>query len=144
MELHIKPGERVEFSKTIGESDVNLFAGLTGDFAPIHVDAEFAGASFLGSRVAHGVLVLGLLSTTSSIISARSIERGCAGVPVSLGYDRIRFLKPVRLGDTITARYTVESVDPEAARTRSRCEAFNQRGELCLAGEHIMKWVEKG
>ncbi|HEY0523061.1 MAG TPA: MaoC family dehydratase [Stellaceae bacterium] len=142
IDIHISPGEHAEFSKTIGESDVNLFAGLTGDFAQIHIDAAFASRNGFGQRIAHGVLVLGLLSTTSSMISQRSIERGCKGVPVSLGYDRIRFLKPVLLGDTITARYTVESVDVEKARTRSKIEAVNQRGELCLAGEHIMKWIE--
>jgi 3-hydroxybutyryl-CoA dehydratase len=142
MDLCIKPGEQAEFSKTIGETEISLFAGITGDFAPIHVDEEVGRKNSLGTRIAHGVLVLGLLSTTSSVISARSIERGCKGFPVSLGYDRVRFLKPVKLGDTVTARYTVLEVDGEKRRTRSKCEAFNQRGELCLAAEHIMKWLE--
>ena len=142
MDPLIKPGERVEFRKTIGETEISLFAGITGDFAPVHVDADFASRNPFGTRIAHGVLVLGLLSTTSSMISARSEERGCKGVCVSLGYDRIRVLKPVLLGDTITARYTVEEVDPVKSRTRSKIEAFNQKGELCLAGEHILKWVE--
>jgi acyl dehydratase len=142
MDPLIKAGERVEFRKTIGETEISLFAGITGDFAPVHVDADFASRNPFGKRIAHGVLVLGLLSTTSSVISARSAERGCKGVCVSLGYDRIRFLKPVLLGDTITARYTVEEVDPVKSRTRSKIEAFNQTGELCLVGEHILKWVE--
>src|SRR5262245_12718107 len=105
MEIFIKPGETAEFAKTIGETEISLFAGITGDYAPIHVNDEVGKANSFGARIAHGVLVLGLLSTTSSMISARSIERGCQGFPVSLGYDRIRFLKAVRLGDTITARY---------------------------------------
>jgi 3-hydroxybutyryl-CoA dehydratase len=143
METFIRVGETAEFTKTVGETEISLFAGITGDFAPVHVDAHFASQNPFKSRIAHGVLVLGLLSTCSSVISARSVERGCTAVSVSLGYDRIRFLKPVLLGDTVTARYTVLEVDPVKARTRSRCEAFNQRGELCLAGEHILKWVAR-
>lgn len=142
MDPLIKAGERVEFRKTVGETEISLFAGITGDFAPVHVDAHFASQNPFKSRIAHGVLVLGLLSTCSSVISARAVERGCAGVAVSLGYDRVRFLKPVLLGDTVTAKYTVLEVDPAKSRTRSKCEAFNQRRELCLAAEHILKWVE--
>jgi acyl dehydratase len=138
IDIHINPGERAEFSKTIGESDVNLFAGLTGDFAPIHVDEHFASQHAFGRRIAHGVLVLGLLSTTSSMISQRSIERGCKGFPVSLGYDRIRFLKAVKLGDTITARVEVVETLRERNRVRLRTECANRAGEVVLVGE---AWV---
>lgn len=136
-------GEQVEFRKTIGECDLVLFAGLSGDFDPIHVDEEYARSTAFGRRIAHGALVMGLLSTTSSIISRRSVERGSPGTPVSVGYDRIRFVKPVFIGDTLTARYTIEEVDDEAGRTRSKAEVLNQHGELCLSGTHILKWVIK-
>ena len=91
----------------------------------------------------HGSLIMGLLSTTASMISRRSVARGSKAVSVSLGYDKVRFLRPVFINDTLTARYTVEEIDTAAARSRSRVEVVNQSGELCLAGTHIMKWVSQ-
>jgi acyl dehydratase len=143
METYLKPGETVEFSKTIGETDLTLFSGLTGDFDPIHVNEHYAKTTMFGQRIAHGCLVMGLLSTTASMISRRSVERGAKGVPVSLGYDKIRFLKPVFIGDTLTARYTIEEIDPAQARSRSKVEVVKQDGEACLVGTHIMKWVPR-
>ena len=61
--------------------------------------------------------------------------------PVSLGYDRIRFTAPVRIGDTVTVRYTIRSVEPERSRSRAKLRAMNQHGETVGVGEHIMKWV---
>jgi acyl dehydratase len=139
----LSAGEQAEFSKTIGERDLDLFAELSGDFDPIHVDEEYARNTAFGRRIAHGGLVMSLLSTTASTMSRRSQDRGSPGNSVSIGYDRIRFLKPVFIGDTLTARYTIEEVDDEAGRTRSKVEVFNQHGELCLVGAHIMKWVPK-
>jgi len=86
---------------------------------------------------------MSLCSTTASQMASRSRERGADAVPVSLGYDKIRFLKPVFIGDTLTARYTVEAVDRERGRTRARIEVLNQAGETCLAGTHVMKWVAR-
>ena len=137
-------GETACFAKTITETDLVLFAGLTGDFDPIHVNEDYAARTPFGRRIAHGALVMGLLSTTASMMSRRSAERGATGTSVSLGYDRIRFLKPVFIGDTLTARYTVEEIDAAAGRSRSRVEVVNQAGEACLVGTHIMKWVEAG
>lgn len=137
-------GETASFAKTITETDLVLFAGLTGDFDPIHVNEDYAARTPFGRRIAHGALVMGLLSTTASMMSRRSAERGATGTSVSLGYDRIRFLKPVFIGDTLTARYTVEEIDAAAGRSRSRVEVVNQAGEACLVGTHIMKWVEAG
>jgi 3-hydroxybutyryl-CoA dehydratase len=137
----LEVGETASFSKTITEADLVLFAGVTGDFDPIHVNEEYAKASAFGQRIVHGGLVMGLLSTTASMMSRRSVERGSKAVSVSLGYDRIRFLRPVFINDTLTARYTIEELDTEAARSRSRVEVVNQFGELCLVGTHIMKWV---
>jgi len=134
-------GETATFSKTITEADLVLFAGVTGDFDPIHVNEEYAQASAFGRRIVHGGLVMGLLSTTASMMSRRSVERGSKAVSVSLGYDRIRFLRPVFINDTLTARYTIEDLNTEAARSRSRVEVVNQSGALCLVGTHIMKWV---
>ena len=137
----LEVGETASFSKTITEADLVLFSGITGDFDPIHVDEDYARTTAFGRRIVHGGLVMGLLSTTASMMSRRSAERGSKARPVSLGYDRVRFLKPVFIGDTLTARYTVEELDMAAARSRSRAEVFNQSGELVLAATHIMKWV---
>ena len=141
IETVLAVGERAEFSKTIGECDVALFAGLTGDFDPIHVDEEYARATAFGRRIAHGGLIMGLLSTAASMMSRRSVERGAKAVPVSIGYDRIRFIKPVFIEDTVTARYTIEEIDAAAGRSRSKVEVVKANGELCVAGIHVMKWV---
>lgn len=143
IETFLKVGERAEFSKTIGEADLVLFSGLTGDFDPIHVNEDFARTTAFGKRIAHGALVMGLLSTTASMMSRRSIERGAQAVPVSLGYDRIRFVNPVFINDTLTARYTIEEIDPVAGRSRSAIEVVKSNGDVCVAGTHIMKWVKK-
>ena len=141
IESHLNVGETATFAKTITETDIVLFSGLSGDFDPIHTNEEYAKASAFGRRIAHGGLVMGLLSTTASMMSRRSVERGSKAVSVSLGYDKIRFIRPVFINDTLTARYIVEEIDPQAARSRSRVEIVNQSGELCLVGTHVMKWV---
>jgi 3-hydroxybutyryl-CoA dehydratase len=140
-ETHLKIGETAVFSKTITETDVVLFSGLTGDFDPIHVNEQYAKATPFGRRIAHGGLVMGLLSTTASMMSRRSVERGSTATSVSLGYDKIRFIRPVFINDTLTARYTIEEIDTATARSRSKVEIVNQSDELCLVGTHVMKWV---
>ncbi len=134
-------GESVEFCKAISTNDIDLFAQISGDFDPIHVDDDYAKTTAFGRRIAHGGLVMSLLSTTASLMSRRSAERGTPGRPVSIGYDRIRFLKPVFADDTLTAHYTISSVDDEAGRTQASAEVRNQHGDLCLVGTHVMKWV---
>ncbi len=141
MEMFVAVGEEATFAKTIAEADLLLFSALSGDFDPIHVNEEYARASQFGRRIAHGGLVMGLLSTTASMISRRAVERGSKGISVSLGYDKIRFLRPVFIGDTLTARYRIEEIDTEAGRSLSRVEVANQHGELCLAGTHVMRWL---
>lgn len=140
-ETHLKIGETATFSKTITETDVVLFSGLTGDFDPIHVNEQYAKATPFGRRIAHGGLVMGLLSTTASMMSRRSVERGSTATSVSLGYDKIRFIRPVFINDTLTARYTIEDIDMATSRSRSKVEIVNQSDELCLIGTHVMKWV---
>jgi 3-hydroxybutyryl-CoA dehydratase len=143
-EFHVTVGERVKFSKTIGESDVYLFAGITGDFSGNHVNEEYMRGSVFGQRIAHGALLVGFMSTTSSMMIARSLEKGIKETPVSLGYDRIRFIKPVFIGDTISVVYTIVSIDPERSRSTARIEITNQRGEVVAVGDHILKWSPRG
>ena len=141
IETHIAVGERAEYTRTISEADILGFAEISGDRSPIHVDEAYARGTAFKRRIAHGALMMGLLSATSTMISERSAQRGATHVPVSLGYDRIRIIHPVFIDDTVTARYTVEEVDQQAGRARSKIEVINQDGELCLTGTHILKWV---
>lgn len=138
---YVEVGETAEFAKTLTEVDLAMFCAISGDFDPIHVDEERASRTIFGRRVAHGILSMALLSTVSSIISKRAVDRGSPGISVSMGYDRIRFLKPVFIGDTLSASYTVQDIDPVKSRTRSKVEVRNHRGELVVVGEHLMKWL---
>jgi len=133
----------ISLSKTVGESDVYLFAGITGDLAPVHVDAEFMRTnSPFGERIAHGVLVLGFTSAASTILAGRLCAAHGWRSMVSLGYDGVRFVAPVRIGDTVTVRYWLKERDASRQRTTSQFEVVNQRGEKVLVGRHIMKWFE--
>jgi 3-hydroxybutyryl-CoA dehydratase len=140
----VSPGETAEFSKTLTETDVALFATISGDFDPIHVDESYARTTPFGRRIAHGLLAMAPLSTVSAMISARARDRGFTGTAVSAGYDALRFLKPVFIGDTLTARYTVVAVEHVNRRSRSKVEVFKANGELAIVGEHLMKWLPKG
>lgn len=127
-------GKAVTFSKTVSESDVYLFAGITGDFDPIHVDEAYASQTEFGGRIAHGALILGYMSTASTLI-----HQGFGRPLVSLGYDRIRIVKPVLIGDTITVTYKMASVDIEKSRTIAEVTVTNQRGETVVVANHIQK-----
>src|SRR5256885_17078110 len=141
-EFHVAIGDTVSFSKTIGESDVYLFAGITGDLSGNHVNEEYMRSSAFGHRVAHGALLVGFMSTTSTMMIAKSVAAGISATPVSLGYDRVRFVNPVYLGDTITVDYTVSAVDQENDRSFADVEVKNQGGTTVAIAKHIIKWVE--
>ena len=138
--FYVAVGDRVSFSKTVSESDVYLFAGITGDLAPNHVDEEYMKRSGYGRRIAHGALIVGFMSTASSLAIAGS-RNGGDETPVSLGYDRIRFLAPVYLGDTITVKYEIVAIDVERRRSVADIRAVNQAEELVAVAKHILKWV---
>ncbi|GAA4387310.1 MaoC family dehydratase [Tsukamurella soli] len=129
-------GDTARFTKTVGEYDVYGFAGITGDFAPNHIDRTFMAAGTYGERIAHGVLTLGLSSTASTEIVARA-----GGRAVSYGYDRVRFIAPVYIGDTVTITYTVAAVDYDERKTFADIVATNQRNETCMAATHILKFL---
>ncbi|MEA2629510.1 MAG: 3-hydroxybutyryl-CoA dehydratase [Chloroflexota bacterium] len=132
----IPVGLRTTFTKTVSESDVYLFAGITGDLDPNHVDEEYCRKTSLGHRVAHGALIVGYTSGASTRI-LQDFERPM----VSVGYDRIRFLKPVYFGDTITIEYEISSIERERERTVAKIEVKNQRDELVMVATHIMQLV---
>ena len=132
-------GAKVSFSKTVSESDVYMFAGITGDFSPNHVNKAYMEKSSYGRLMAHGALMVGFMSTVSTMAIAHTREAD--ETPVSLGYDRIRFLKPVFLGDTITVEYKFTAIDVERKRSTADIRITNQDGELTTVGQHILKWV---
>ncbi len=138
-EFHVGVGKTASFTKTVSESDVYLFAGITGDFSPNHVNREYMEKSSYGRLMAHGALMIGFMSTVSTL--AISDTRDADETPVSLGYDRIRFIKPVFIGDTITVTYEVTSVDPQSRRTVADVRIVNQDGDLTTVAQHILKWV---
>ena len=133
----IEVGLSTRFSKTVSESDVYMFAGITGDLDPNHVDEEYCKRTSLGHRVAHGALIVGYMSAASTRI-LEDFERPM----VSVGYDRIRFIKPVYLGDTINIEYVITSLDRERERIISKVEVRNQQGELVCVADHIMQLVD--
>jgi acyl dehydratase len=136
-----KVGEKyISPSRTVTETDVVLFAGLSGDYNPLHVDEEFAKKSIFGGRIAHGILTLA--------ISAGLGDR-CGwfdGTAIAfLGFEEVRFTAPVKLGDTITVE--VEIVDKRESRKKDRGIVVqkrtvrNQRGEIVMEARfvHLVK-----
>jgi len=120
--------------RTITETDFVVHAGHTGDFFPHHMDAEFMKGTPFGQRIAHGTLVFSIgVGLTASVINP---------VAFSYGYDRLRFIKPVFIDDTIHSVTTITAKDddpkrPDAGRVIERLQVINQRGETVLAADHI-------
>lgn len=139
--MNVWVDKEVQFSKTVGESDVYLFAGITGDFSGNHVNDEFMKKSKFGRRIAHGVLMIGFMSTASTMMIDRCVSAESNVTPVSLGYDRVRFIGPVFIGDTVTIRYRIAEVSMETERTVADVTAMNQNGETVAVARHILKWV---
>lgn len=143
MAFYVSVGDEVAFSKTVSESDVYLFAGVTGDLAPVHVNQALMERSAYGQRIAHGALLVGFMSTTSTLMVDKSAHSHSLGeTPVSLGYDRVRFVGPVFFGDTVTVSYKVIEVDENKRRSYANINVTNQRGETVAAATHILKWVK--
>jgi 3-hydroxybutyryl-CoA dehydratase len=139
-DFYVAVGDSSSFSKTVGETDVYLFAGITGDLAPNHVNKSYMEKSSYKRLQAHGALMVGYMSTASSIVVAKSRE-GADETPVSLGYDRVRFLAPVYFGDTITVDYRISKVDTERRRAIGDITIKNQDNTLVAVATHILKWV---
>lgn len=125
---------RRTFGRTITETDFVVHAGHTGDFFPHHVDAEFMKRHPFGQRIAHGTMVLSIgVGLTASSINPAAF---------SYGYDKLRFVKPVFIGDTICTRLTIirkelDSKRPGQGRVWELTEVLNQHDELALICEHI-------
>lgn len=119
-------GRSAAFTKTITEADVTMFAGVTGDFNPVHIDAVAAAKTRFGGRIAHGMLSAGLISAA---IGSRLPGPGS----IYLG-QTLKFTQPVRIGDTVTATVTVAEVLTKR-RVKLTTTCRNQNGETVLEGE---------
>ena len=126
----LEVGDQAESSKTISESDIYGFAGITGDFNPAHVNEEYARGTFFKGRIAHGMLVGGLVS---AVLAMQLPGPGAIYVRQSF-----EFKAPVRIGDTVTARVEVVAVDREKNRVQIRTSCTNQTGALVLDGEALL------
>ena len=138
-DFYLKTGDSTSFTKTVSESDVYQFAGITGDFSPNHVNRVYMEKSSYGRLMAHGALLVGFMSTVSTQIIAHS--RQADETPVSVGYDKVRFLKSVFLGDTVTVAYVVNDIDTVRRRSTAGIEVTNQNNEVVAVASHILQWV---
>lgn len=123
-ELHI--GDSDSVSKTITETDVYLFAGITGDLNPAHVNEAASAGTPFGGRIAHGILSAGLIS---AVLAMRLPGPGT----IYLGQE-LKFTKPVRFGDTVTAVCTVAEILAEKNIVKLDTVCTNQRGEVVIKG----------
>jgi 3-hydroxybutyryl-CoA dehydratase len=123
-------GQSNEFGKTITETDVGLFAGITGDFNPVHVNAPAAESSRFGSRIAHGMLSASMVSTV--------LGMKLPGPGTIYLSQTVRFTKPVYIGDTITARVEIVELIPAKRRVRLVTTCMNQHGDMVLEGEAMV------
>jgi len=126
----IKVGDTAYFSKTVSESDVYLYAGITGDLNPAHINEAHAKNTFFKTRIAHGMLTAGFIS---NILGMQLPGPGTIYMRQSLN-----FLAPVRFGDTITAKVEVVEVIAEKNRVRLKTTCTNQEGTVVLDGEAMV------
>jgi 3-hydroxybutyryl-CoA dehydratase len=126
----IKTGDDAEFAKTISESDIYLYAGVTGDLNPAHINEAYAEKTFFKTRIAHGMLTAGFIS---AILGTKLPGPGTIYMKQEL-----KFLAPVRIGDTITARAEVIEVISEKNRIKLRTTCTNQEGTVVLDGEAVV------
>ncbi len=121
----LRIGSTTTHGRTISEADIDLFAGLSGDSNPIHLNQEYGEKTVFGGRIAHGVISLGLLSAAMAKLP---------GLPIFLS-SSVKFVKPVRIGDTITATAEVLAIDRQRGIVTLKNTCTNQREEVVVAGE---------
>jgi 3-hydroxybutyryl-CoA dehydratase len=126
----LQVGESKQFSKTISESDIYLYAGVTGDFNPAHVDEEYAKGTFFKTRIAHGMLTVGFISA--------AMAKDLPGPGTIYLSQQAQFLAPVRIGDTITAIVEVLELDRDKNRARIKTTCVNQDGKTVVDGEALV------
>jgi 3-hydroxybutyryl-CoA dehydratase len=131
--LGVKIGLKRSQTKTISAADIDTFADLSGDHNPIHLDEEYGKKTVFGGRIAHGVISLGFLSAAMAQLP---------GLPIFMSQS-VRFLKPVRIGDTITASVEVIDMRPDKGIVTLTNTCTNQKGEVVIAGEASCRLFER-
>jgi 3-hydroxybutyryl-CoA dehydratase len=126
----LKVGDTARFSKTISESDVYLFAGVTGDLNPAHVNEDYAKVTYFKTRIAHGMLSASLIS---GVIGTRLPGPGTIYM-----HQEVSFLAPVKIGDTVTAIVEVAEIMAEKKRVRLKTVCINQENTTVVDGEAIV------
>ena len=127
----IQLGEKASFSKTISETDMYLFAGITGDFNPLHINEGYAKNTIFKGRIAHGILTAGLIS---AVLGTKLPGLGSIYLSQTL-----KFKAPVRIWDTITAEIEVVEKIEEKSNVRLKTICKNQEGRVVIDGEAIVK-----
>jgi 3-hydroxybutyryl-CoA dehydratase len=123
--LGVDVGFKTTHMKTVTEADIVIFAGISGDFNPVHMCEEYAKKTFFGGRIAHGVIAVGLLSAAMAKLPGLIIVHS----------QSVRFLKPVRIGDTITAIVEVTGTRKDKGIVTLKNTCVNQKGETVVEGE---------
>ncbi len=126
-------GDSASVSKTITEGDVVTYAGITGDFNPVHIDAEYASKSMFKERIAHGMLVSGFISAV--------LGYHLPGPNTIYLAQEVSFKLPVKIGDTVTAVATVTEKKDEKRIIKLKTTVTNQRGEIVVDGSAVVKKV---
>lgn len=131
---------RTTKGRTVTETDIVLHAGQSGDFFPHHMDEEWCKTQPFGQRIAHGTMVFAIgIGLTASEINPEAFSRG---------YDKMRFVKPVHIGDTIHSEITIsekgEAKNPEMGTVTEHVEIINQRGEVVLVCDHLLLVKKRG
>jgi len=126
----LQVGDVAEFAKTVSETDIYLYAGITGDFNPAHVNEEYAKNTFFKTRIAHGMLTAGLISAI--------IANQLPGPGTIYLKQELNFLAPVRIGETITGRVEVIEINVEKNRVRLKTTCSNQDGVIVISGEGLV------
>ena len=123
-------GDTARVAKTISESDVYLYAGITGDFNPAHVNESYAQGTFFKTRIAHGMLTAGLISNV--------LANQLPGPGTIYLRQELNFRAPVGIGDTITAHAEIIEIMADKNRVRLKTECTNQDGTKVIDGEALV------
>ena len=127
----INIGDKASFSKTITDTEIILYSGITGDFNPLHVDEEYAKTTVFGRRVAHGTIALGMIGPV--------LGMQLPGLGTILMGASFRNKVPVYAGDTITAEVEARKKIIAKNLVQFGINIFNQRGEIVITGEAIVR-----
>ncbi len=130
--LGVDIGYRTTHTKTITEADIVKFAEVSGDYNPVHVNEDYARKTFFGGRIAHGVIAIALISAAAAKLP---------GLVILLSHSS-RFLKPVKIGETITAVAEVVGARKEKGIVNLKTTGTNQNGEVVVEGETVVRLYE--